>query len=76
MPDRNGGTLTIPGRPWHFSDDKEPREPVEDAQVPARQGEHNEEILTELGFDKSVIADLVARGALVQPSRGMTSKAG
>jgi crotonobetainyl-CoA:carnitine CoA-transferase CaiB-like acyl-CoA transferase len=76
VPDRNGGTLTIPGRPWHFSDGKEPEDPLDDAQIPARQGEHNEEILAELGFEPAVVADLVARGALVQPSRGMTFKSG
>lgn len=76
VPDRNGGTLSIPGRPWHFSGTKEAVDPDDDGtQVPARQGEHNAEILAELGIGDDVIADLVARGALVQPSRGMTFKA-
>ena len=63
MPDRNGGRMTIPGPPWHFS-----RNPGElPVQEPARQGEHNAEIVKELGFDDATIADLLARAALVQP---------
>jgi crotonobetainyl-CoA:carnitine CoA-transferase CaiB-like acyl-CoA transferase len=64
VPDRNGGRMTIPGPPWHFS-----RNPGElPVQEPAKQGEHNAEIVKELGFDDATIADLVARAALVQPS--------
>jgi crotonobetainyl-CoA:carnitine CoA-transferase CaiB-like acyl-CoA transferase len=63
VPDRAGGTMRIPGPPWHFSRAGAELPP----QVPATQGEHNNEILKELGFDDTTIADLVARNALVQP---------
>ena len=74
VPDRDGGTMTIPGSPWHFGGTKGEDEPgpAEPVQVPARQGEHNEEILAELGFDAAQVRDLTASGALVQPSRGMS----
>jgi crotonobetainyl-CoA:carnitine CoA-transferase CaiB-like acyl-CoA transferase len=63
--DRSGGRIRIPGAPWHFSADTAERP----SQHPATQGEHNAEILKELGFDDATITDLVARAALVQPSR-------
>ena len=47
VPDRQGGEITIPAPPWHFS-----RHP--DAlpdQLPALQGEHNAEVLRELGYE-------------------------
>jgi crotonobetainyl-CoA:carnitine CoA-transferase CaiB-like acyl-CoA transferase len=60
VPDRNGGEITVPGRPWHFShDDGEP------GRVPARRGEHNEQVLTELGYDATEIDSLRRRGVLV-----------
>ena len=63
--DRDGGEITIPGRPWHFSDAK-----VDEAsQFVAKQGEHNRAILRELGFDDATISRFEANGALVQPSR-------
>jgi crotonobetainyl-CoA:carnitine CoA-transferase CaiB-like acyl-CoA transferase len=61
--DRNGSEYRIPGRPWHFGG--EAAEGGE-AFVP-RQGEHNREILRELGLSSDDIADLVQRGALVEP---------
>ncbi len=78
MPDRNGGELTIPGEPWHFSAVKgadEAGPASADTQVPARQGEHNDEILAELGFSADEVSSYVSSGALVQPSRGMTFQA-
>lgn len=60
VPDRNGGDITLPGRPWHFSDD--------DGEVerwPARRGEHNDEVLAELGYDSAEIDSLRRRGVLV-----------
>jgi crotonobetainyl-CoA:carnitine CoA-transferase CaiB-like acyl-CoA transferase len=63
--DSAGGRIRIPGAPWHFSADT--AEPV--PQHPACQGEHNAEILKELGFDDATIADLTTRAALIQPSR-------
>ncbi|HWE07895.1 MAG TPA: CaiB/BaiF CoA-transferase family protein [Solirubrobacteraceae bacterium] len=60
VPDRNGGEITVPGRPWHFSDDDgEPR------RVPARRGEHNDEVLAELGYDVAEIDSLRRQGVLV-----------
>ncbi|MGY4310238.1 crotonobetainyl-CoA:carnitine CoA-transferase CaiB-like acyl-CoA transferase [Bradyrhizobium sp. USDA 4369] len=64
--DRVGGEWKLPGRPWHFSqtngDSSKPR-------LPALQGEHNDEVLLELGFSAEEIAKLRASNALVQPSR-------
>jgi crotonobetainyl-CoA:carnitine CoA-transferase CaiB-like acyl-CoA transferase len=60
VPDRDGGEITVPGRPWHFSnDDGEPE------RWPARRGEHNEEVLAELGYDPAEIDSLWRRGVLV-----------
>jgi crotonobetainyl-CoA:carnitine CoA-transferase CaiB-like acyl-CoA transferase len=60
VPDRCGGEITVPGRPWHFSeDDGEPE------RWPARRGEHNEEVLAELGYDTAEIDFLRRRGVLV-----------
>jgi crotonobetainyl-CoA:carnitine CoA-transferase CaiB-like acyl-CoA transferase len=58
--DRNGGEITVPGRPWHFSDDD-----GEPERLPARRGEHNEEVLAELGYDAAEIDSLRRRGVLV-----------
>jgi crotonobetainyl-CoA:carnitine CoA-transferase CaiB-like acyl-CoA transferase len=63
--DRSGGKITIPGRPWHFAD----QIVADEGQLAARQGEHNAEILKELGFSLSQIEELEASGALVQPGR-------
>jgi crotonobetainyl-CoA:carnitine CoA-transferase CaiB-like acyl-CoA transferase len=60
VPDRNGGEITVPGRPWHFSDDD-----GEPERLPARRGEHNEEVLAELGYDTAEIDSLRRRGVLV-----------
>jgi crotonobetainyl-CoA:carnitine CoA-transferase CaiB-like acyl-CoA transferase len=61
VPDRNGGEITVPGRPWHFSDDDD----SEPERWPARRGEHNHEVLTELGYDPAEIDSLRRRGVLV-----------
>jgi crotonobetainyl-CoA:carnitine CoA-transferase CaiB-like acyl-CoA transferase len=61
VPDRNGGGITVPGRPWHFSDD----DGVEPERWPARRGEHNEEVLAELGYEPAEIDTLRRRGVLV-----------
>jgi hypothetical protein len=42
--------------------------PSED-QLPARQGEHNIEVLTKLGYSTAAIAALHDSGALIQPGR-------
>jgi crotonobetainyl-CoA:carnitine CoA-transferase CaiB-like acyl-CoA transferase len=63
--DRNGGEYRIPGRPWHFGG-----VPAEDTgpQFVARQGEHNREVLTGLGYSASEVDRYEANGALVRPS--------
>jgi crotonobetainyl-CoA:carnitine CoA-transferase CaiB-like acyl-CoA transferase len=69
--DRNGGQITVPGLPWHFSTTAARQDPEElPEQLPAFQGEHNAEVLLELGYDQNEIADFEARGMLVEPSRG------
>jgi crotonobetainyl-CoA:carnitine CoA-transferase CaiB-like acyl-CoA transferase len=59
--DRHGGVTTIPAPPWHFSD----HDGVLVDQLPARQGEHNEEILKELGCTDGQIQTLKNNGVLV-----------
>jgi crotonobetainyl-CoA:carnitine CoA-transferase CaiB-like acyl-CoA transferase len=53
--------ITVPRRPWHFSDDED----AEPERWPARRGEHNEEVLAELGYDAAEIDALRRRGVLV-----------
>ncbi len=65
VPDRRGGSISIPAAPWHFS--------AHDGglveQQPAYQGEHNREILLELGYDEDDIETLVKLSALIEPGR-------
>jgi crotonobetainyl-CoA:carnitine CoA-transferase CaiB-like acyl-CoA transferase len=61
VPDRSGGEIRIPGRPWHFGD----LPASGDRQVPARQGEHNDEVLAELGYRPADIRKLKESGALI-----------
>jgi CoA:oxalate CoA-transferase len=58
--DRNGGTTPMPGNPWIFSGSRLP-----DPGVPAFQGEHNHEILTEANVPEQVIKDLQQRRILL-----------
>jgi crotonobetainyl-CoA:carnitine CoA-transferase CaiB-like acyl-CoA transferase len=62
VPDRSGGEIRIPGRPWHFGDTAGPG----GQQVPARQGEHNDEVLAGLGFSPAEITKLRESGALIE----------
>jgi crotonobetainyl-CoA:carnitine CoA-transferase CaiB-like acyl-CoA transferase len=62
VPDREGGQITVPGLPWHFSADDDTDKPV---QVPALQGEHNDEILRELGYCDEDIKKLYDKSALL-----------
>jgi crotonobetainyl-CoA:carnitine CoA-transferase CaiB-like acyl-CoA transferase len=64
VPDRNGGEITVPGRPWHFSDDDGDGD-GEPERLPARRGEHNHEVLAEIGYDDAEIDSLRRRGVLV-----------
>ena len=59
--DRHGGTVTIPAPPWHFSG----HDGTLAEQIAAHQGEHNEEILKEIGCTDSEIQALKESGALV-----------
>lgn len=65
VPDRHGGTITIPAPPWHFSG----HDGTLAVQVPARQGEHNDEILKEVGLTGDQIDALRETGALIEPAR-------
>ncbi|MER5650900.1 CoA transferase [Streptosporangium sp. NPDC002524] len=70
VPDRDGGRITVPGPPWHFSDGEPgPSESGPPERVPARQGEHNNDVLRELGFDEGEIGSLRRLGVLVEPGR-------
>jgi len=60
VPDRDGGSFRVPGRPWRFSE-AELAPPGE----PALQGEHNAEVLEGLGYRADQIDQLAASGALV-----------
>jgi CoA:oxalate CoA-transferase len=61
--DRNGGATPMPGNPWIFSGSTLPP-----PGVPAFQGEHNHEILTEIDVPEKVIKDLQQRGILLSRS--------
>jgi len=60
VPDRNGGTFRLPGRPWKFSDAE-----LAPPGLPALQGEHNEAVCAELGISQPEMERLRASGALV-----------
>jgi crotonobetainyl-CoA:carnitine CoA-transferase CaiB-like acyl-CoA transferase len=63
--DRHGGSITIPAPPWHFSG----HDGTLTTQVPARQGEHNDEILKEIGLAADEIDALRTTSALIEPAR-------
>jgi crotonobetainyl-CoA:carnitine CoA-transferase CaiB-like acyl-CoA transferase len=56
---RAGGIARVPGKPWRFSSDK-----LEHPGLPAFRGEHNREVLAELGLSQEEIDDLVRRGVM------------
>lgn len=58
--DRAGGTTRMPGNPWRFSASNLPA-----PGQPAFQGEHNSEILSELGIDEDSILTLSERRVLL-----------
>jgi len=60
VPDRNGGTFRLPGRPWKFSN-AELTPPGE----PALQGEHNAAVCAEIGLNAEDVKTLTDKGALV-----------
>ncbi len=57
--DRAGGMVRIPGKPWRFSVDK-----LDHPGMPAFRGEHNEEVLKELGLCENEINALARKGAI------------
>jgi crotonobetainyl-CoA:carnitine CoA-transferase CaiB-like acyl-CoA transferase len=74
VPDRAGGHITVPGRPWHFTGTAKPNGDADTTETvatgehdrqPARQGEHNEEVLHELGYNEDEISGFTDRGVLV-----------
>ena len=58
--DRAGGVVRMPGNPWIFS-----RSDLPSPGMPAFQGEHNEEILTERHIAPDKIADMRKRRVLL-----------
>jgi len=58
--DRRGGHIRLPGRPWRFSEDV-----LEPSGPPAFQGEHNGEVLAELGYSRDEVARMREAAALV-----------
>jgi crotonobetainyl-CoA:carnitine CoA-transferase CaiB-like acyl-CoA transferase len=74
VPDRAGGHIAVPGRPWHFTGTAKPNGDADTTETvaagepdrqPARQGEHNEEVLRELGYNEDEISEFTDRGVLV-----------
>jgi crotonobetainyl-CoA:carnitine CoA-transferase CaiB-like acyl-CoA transferase len=78
VPDGAGGRITVPGRPWHFNAAAKPDESTDATETvdtgpepdrsPARQGEHNDEVLRELGYSDGEITEFANRGVLVHNS--------
>jgi crotonobetainyl-CoA:carnitine CoA-transferase CaiB-like acyl-CoA transferase len=74
VPDGAGGRITVPGRPWHFSGNTKPNGSTDGAETvdtepdrqPARQGEHNEEVLREFGYSDDEISEFTNSGVLVR----------
>jgi len=58
--DRSGGTARVPAPPWIFGGCELP-----EAGLPPFQGEHNRELLTEMGLSESEIARLEQDGVLI-----------
>jgi crotonobetainyl-CoA:carnitine CoA-transferase CaiB-like acyl-CoA transferase len=57
--DRSGGKLRMPGAPWRFGDAVLPA-----PGLPYFQGESNEDVLQELGWNSADIDSLQASGIL------------
>jgi crotonobetainyl-CoA:carnitine CoA-transferase CaiB-like acyl-CoA transferase len=75
VPDRSGGEITLPGFPWRFSskaaeveaEERDTSEAPVDWRIPAFQGEHNEDVLRELGYPENEITALRRGGVLIRP---------
>lgn len=57
--DRAGGVARIPGKPWRFS-----AQPLHHPGIPAFRGEHNQQVLSELGYSPEQIESLAQRGIM------------
>ena len=64
LDDGAGGPIRIPGAPWKFSEAQ-----LEPPSFVALRGEHNDEVLSELGFDEDARKRLAAMGAVSQDPR-------
>ncbi len=62
--DRSGGVARVPAPPWIFGE-----APLSDAGLPPFQGEHNAEVLAELGLSSDDIDSLRAKGAIIDRRR-------
>jgi crotonobetainyl-CoA:carnitine CoA-transferase CaiB-like acyl-CoA transferase len=75
VPDGAGARITVPGQPWHFTNAAKPNDSTDATETtdtgaepdrqPARQGEHNEEVLHELGYSDDEISEFTNRAVLV-----------
>lgn len=59
--DRAGGTARVPGKPWRFSANE-----LEHPGLPAFRGEHNGEVLRELGYSIEEIDELTIRNVMTK----------
>ncbi|MEM7324186.1 MAG: CaiB/BaiF CoA-transferase family protein [Actinomycetota bacterium] len=59
--DRSGGTARVPAPPWIFG-----AAPLPDGGLPPFQGEHNTEVLAELGYDQAAIDALAAQRVTIR----------
>jgi CoA:oxalate CoA-transferase len=64
--DREGGTVKMPGNPWIFS-----RAELPSPGIPAFQGEHNDEVLSEQNLSPEQLADLKKRRVLLSRRSAM-----
>lgn len=67
VPDRNGGQIKVPGLPWRFRSPDGQDGVSTPEQMPAFQGEHNAEVLAELGYGPEEIAAFRDSGMLIAP---------
>ena len=58
--DRAGGSVRMPGNPWIFSQSELPR-----PGIPAYQGEHNREVLSDLRIAEETVMDLERRSIVL-----------
>jgi CoA:oxalate CoA-transferase len=59
--DRSGGSARVPSPPWKFS-----RAELPDAGLPPFQGEHNADVLRELGLSDQTIQELQEKRIIIE----------